>query len=157
MPQLVIALLIIVAAGYVLHWRFGGGEEAQPNPKFSDNRVSPRVAPVYCGPYFLYLHPDYYQLDRNGRAANRYRLTSISDTPPDAKTDTIHQLWASKKLHGAFQTERTVFEHERSFPRTATRPVMWYEVTFGDYIGDHWCKPYKPGTLHCRERKPRCD
>lgn len=157
MPQLVAAFFIILAAIGVLRLRFCDVE--LPSPPGSPPGVETSVfrAPVRCGPYFLYIHPSYYKLDRYGRAANRYKVFSVSRTPPDEKTDKIEQLWAYGVMQATIQTDRPVLFNAETLDRNAMRPAMWSEIGWGDYIGDYYCKPYKPGTLQCREHDPWCD
>lgn len=119
-------------------------------PSVRDTTWSPADAPVQCGPYFLYYHPDYWKKPQ----PQPVRIITVSKVPPDADIEEIPQLWA-------FGIRRT---HDNSYPivykadtipRERLRPLMMAEVT-GVYVGGYACLPYKPLSLTCARQSPWC-
>lgn len=161
MAQIVGIVFILIAAWAVFSLRFGSGDDTAANPGLFSDAPPPNtsiyLAPVKCGPYFLYLHPAYYRLDRFHRRAQRYIVFSVSKTPPEAKVAQIEQLWAYGVSQNTIAINRpNLFGHE-IHSRTAMRPAMMKEIGVGDYIGEYSCNPYRPTQLQCQDFSPWCD
>lgn len=158
MPRVVGIIFLLLAAWAVFSLYFGR-EAPDENPGVLAARPDTSIyaAPVNCGPYFLYIHPAYYKLDRFHRRAQRYVIFSVSKTPPEARVETIEQLWAYGLSQNTLASERPNLFGREVHSRTAMRPAMFKEIGIGDYLGEYICKPYRPFTLQCTDFAPWCD
>jgi hypothetical protein len=108
-------------------------------------------AAARCGNYFVYFHPDH----RRG-GYRYYDVFTVSNTPPDAKVQTIQELWSYAEPSKTMGRSQEISRGE-TIPRNQLKPVL-YPQKFGDYYGSqaNLCKPYRPGELSCNPNQPFC-
>lgn len=110
-------------------------------------------APVRCGPYFIYIHPE----SQTDRFKFRRKVFVVSNNPPDDETiDTIYELWSYGVRMDVISRKRPVVSRNERFSRNSIRPAMYSEM-IGDYIGDDPCYPYRSTELSCDGRSPFCN
>lgn len=124
-----------------------------------DTLYSLQYAPVKCGPYFLYVHPDFHSAALRGQSRGlRHKLYFVSATPPDLdpRPDTIAQLFAFGVAQHTLSNTQPTTGHAQTHKRSAVRPATFAEV-MGQYIDTSYCKPYRPSTQRCNGALPFCD
>lgn len=108
------------------------------------------AAPVKCGPYFVYIHP-------NSPANLKYEMFIVSRTPPDRRVDKIHELWTFGNMRYAISNDYPTLSRGHTYERTIVRPAM-----FGELIGHYFdglsnlCFPYKTAILQCDRARVWC-
>jgi len=117
-----------------------------------------KTAPVQCGEYFLYIHPQSGNHKRQGPFNNckHCLIFAVTRTPPDDRTiKQVPVLWSYGDPTSHLVNQYPVVAHNQTFPRTDLIPAYYLQAT-DHRIGKHVCFPYRPFHLECDGKKPWC-